>query len=343
VTGREVRVVLVDDSVTVRAVLRRLLAADPSVRVVGEAADGIEAVEKVLALRPDIVVMDLELPGQDGLEATRQIRRRLAVPVAVVTSTVRRELVEGAFRAMDEGVVGVFPKPDVPEQWHELSAALRELACRVAAPAPRPGFPPPEVVPVTRERRVELVAIGASTGGPAALRTLLQAMGDCRGAALAVVQHIAEGFEEGLADWLARDTGFDVRVARDGDRLAPGTVRIAPPGGHLRVADGRRVVVDDVTPAVRGHRPSADVLFRSVADSGEPHAAGVLLTGMGSDGADGLLRMRLAGAFTVVQSESSCTVFGMPRAGLERGGAEVALSPEEIGAMLARLAREPVR
>jgi two-component system chemotaxis response regulator CheB len=261
----------------------------------------------------------------------------------VVTSTARRELVEGAFRAMDDGVVGVFPKPDVPEQWHELTVALREVARRVAAP-PRaaPGATASDVA-ANREVGVEVIAVGASTGGPAALRSLLGALGGGRVPATVVVQHIADGFEEGLANWLAHDTGLDVRVAADGDALADGIVRIAPPGGHLIVGPERVLEVDRLTPAVRGHRPSVDVLFRSVAESCPRGAAAVLLTGMGSDGADGLVRMRRAGALTIVQSESTCTVYGMPRAGLERGGADLALAPQEIGRLLARLAGEPGR
>lgn len=338
-TTPPIGVLLVDDSATVRAVLRRLLTAEATIRIVGEAADGLQAVELANRLRPDLVVMDLELPGLDGLAATREIRRQRPVPVVVVTSTARRELVDGAFDAMDDGVVGVFAKPDVPEMWHELSGALRDLARRVVRPVrPAAGTTVAPAADVGA-RRVRVVAIGASTGGPAAVRTVLSGLGGRLDAGIAIVQHIAEGFEAGFADWLRHETGLDVQVAADDQELLAGQVRVAPHGAHLVLVAENRLHLDRATPAVRGHRPSADVLFASVAATVGARAAGVLLTGMGSDGAEGLLRMRRQGGLTIAQSEASCTVYGMPRAARERDAAELVLDPAEIGGVLAAACR----
>lgn len=336
-TQQPIAVLLVDDSATVRAVLRRLLTADPAIRIVGEAVDGQQAVELARRLEPDLIVMDLELPGMDGLAATREIRRHRPVAVVVVTATARRELVDGAFEAMDQGVVGVFAKPDVPEMWHELSGALRELARRVSGRQPTLAVASPAAIDTVATRVVRVIAIGASTGGPAAVRAVLAGIARPVRAGIAIVQHIADGFEGGFADWLRHETGLDVRVAADHDLLEPGCVRVAPYGAHLVLGAGDRLQLDHDTPAVRGHRPSADILFHSVAATAGAAAAGVLLTGMGTDGADGLLHLRHSGALTIAQTEATCTVFGMPRAARDRGAAELMLDPEEIGRVLARM------
>ncbi len=336
-TQQPIGVLVVDDSATVRAVMRRLLSADPAIRIVGEAVDGQQAVELARQLEPDLIVMDLELPGMDGLAATREIRRHRPVAVVVVTATARRELVDGAFAAMDAGVVGVLEKPDVPEMWHELSNAVCELARRVSGRRPALAAPSRAAIDEIETRVVRVIAIGASTGGPAAVRAVLAGLPRPLGAGVAIVQHIAEGFEAGFADWLAHETGLDVRVAADHDHLEPGCVRVAPYGAHLVLDAGGRLQLDHQTPAVRGHRPSADVLFHSIAAVAGATAAGVLLTGMGSDGADGLLHLRGAGALTIAQTEASCSVFGMPRAARDRGAAELMLDPDEIGRVLARM------
>jgi len=317
--------------------MRRILAGAGGIEVVGEAGNGLEAVRAAHALRPDAVVMDLEMPGSDGYLATERIMAECPAPVVVVTSLVQPDQMGAAFRAFKVGAVGVFPKPEVPGQWEELArtlpATLREVGAehrrgtrRTATSTATEGGP---------GERLHTLAIGASTGGPGAICELLRELGRGSRARVAVVQHIAAGFEAGFAEWLRHELGVDVRLARGGETIPPGAVRVAPTGSHLCVDPEGVQRLDPDSPPVGGHRPSVDALFRSLARGSARGVAGVLLTGMGNDGAEGLLELRRAGAFTVTQDEASCAVFGMPRSALERGAADLALSPREIGRLLA--------
>jgi two-component system chemotaxis response regulator CheB len=335
-----VGVLIVDDSKTVRAVLRRLFGAAPGLRVVAEAADGDEAVRAVLDLRPDVVVMDVEMPVLDGFAATERIMSLRPTPIVVLTSRANRDQVRTAFEAMRRGAVELFAKPENTAAWEQLADSLPRAVRAVAKAVPaRPrssehvrARPLPDAVP----RALRYVAIGASTGGPGALRELFAAWPPRPPVAALVVQHIASGFETGLADWLATQAPLDVRVASNGERPAPGTVRIAPSGAHLVLEPDGTLRLDQRTPPRGGHRPSVDELFLSCAAAHAPHPAGVLLSGMGSDGAEGLAALHAAGAMTLVQNEATSVVFGMPRAALARGATTVALAPGEIGATLAR-------
>ena len=341
-------VLVVDDSPTVRAVLRRVIAGVSDLRVIGEAGDGEEAVEQTVGLAPDVILMDIEMPVMDGFRATEMIMAVRPTPILVVTSRASRDQVRTSFEALRRGAVEVLPKPEDPGGW-ELLARTLPLAIRAAAQA-RAGRAATPVSPGARPNgaavasdlaprisaRVRYVAIGASTGGPWAVHALLAALPHSPPASVLVVQHIAAGFEEGFAEWLASDLRRDVKVARDGEPATPGTIRIAPPGAHLLLDRDGALKLDASRPTRSVHRPSADELFLSCAASHAPVTAGVLLTGMGSDGAEGLAELRRAGGLTIVQDEPSSVVFGMPRAALEAGAATIALPPAEIGALLAR-------
>ncbi|HVN77145.1 MAG TPA: chemotaxis-specific protein-glutamate methyltransferase CheB [Thermoanaerobaculaceae bacterium] len=339
-------VLVVDDSPTVRAVLTRLIAAAPEMRVVGEAGDGAQAVDETVRLGPDVILMDIEMPVMDGFQATERIMALRPTPIVVVTSRANRSQVRTSFDAIRLGAVEVLPKPEDPAGWevlaHTLPVAVRAAAQAragraVGAPPSGPnGAAAARSTPPPHPARIRYVAVGASTGGPWAVRTLLAALPNPAPASILVVQHIAPGFEEGLAEWLAGDLARDVRVARDGETAAPGAVRVAPQGAHLLLAPDGALRLDATRPARTVHRPSADELFLSCAASHAAVTAGVLLTGMGSDGAEGLAELRRAGGLTIVQDESSSVVFGMPRAALEAGAATIALPPAEIGALLAR-------
>lgn len=335
-------VLIVDDSATVRAVVRRLLERADGLRVVGEAADGAHAVEQVVALRPAVVLMDIEMPVMDGLAACERIATVRPTPVLVLTSRANRDQVRTAFEAMRRGATEVFAKPTEPEGWYDLASAL-PAAIRAVARARSQGVPASQ--PHTdraasgrrvRPRTLRFVAIGASTGGPEAVRQLLASLPRVVPAAVLVVQHIAPGFEEGLADWLAGSLNRDVKVARDGETASAGVVRIAPTGAHLLLDPSGTLHLDSASPARAGHRPSVDELFLSCVHAQPMETAGVLLTGMGSDGAEGLAALHGAGALTLAQDEASSVVFGMPRAALERGAADLSLPPEEMGRVLAR-------
>lgn len=343
---RQLAVVIVDDSPSVRAVVRRFLRGTPDIRVIGEAADGVEALELVDRLHPDVLLLDLVMPRLDGWGVLERLARKNPVPAVLLTSRADRAELRAAFEAMRSGAMELLPKPEDPESWRQLAEILpRALRAAAAAgtgvahsPAPAPRAPVPDRPRAGRV--IEWLAIGASTGGPAALRDLLVALPVPLSFPVVVVQHIARGFEGGLADWLAGSLGLDVRVALEGERPAPGAIRIAPGGVHLRVGADRRLDLDALAPPRRGHRPSVDELFLSLSRLDAERVAAVLLTGMGADGAEGLAELRRRGAVCLVQDEASSAVFGMPRAALELGAAEAALDPRALGERIGRLVGE---
>jgi len=358
-----VRVLVVDDSPTVRAVLRRMIGRDPGLSVVGEASDGREAVQLNGLLRPDVVLMDLEMPGLDGFAAIQQIVERAPTPILVLSSRLRVGGRRTVFEALQAGASEVLAKPESPDAWGTLTSKLPETIRSLAragamgegaqsgdGAVERAVAPPIHREPVGEQpaterstaARLELVAVGASTGGPQALQALLEGLRGSLRAAVVVVQHIAPEFQGGLADWLREVVGLDVRIAQHGEVVPGGAVRLAPQGSHLRLKADGSLELDAATPPRRGHRPSADELLLSCARLG-PRAAGILLSGMGRDGVEGLLAMRRAGATTLVQDEASSVVFGMPRAALEAGAADVALSPSALAARVVEISRGETR
>jgi two-component system chemotaxis response regulator CheB len=343
-----IRVLVVEDSATMRHHLRQALAADPAMRIVGEALDGGQAVELCGRLRPDVVTMDMMLPTMSGLAATEQIMAHFPTPILVVSSADRQELFS-TYDALAAGAVDVLEKPrgdgDDDHWGARLRAAVRLISrirvithprARLAVPpphtVPRPDAPPPA-------GDVRVVALGASTGGPGALTQLLGALPPGFRAPVLCVQHFAasEPFAVAFTDWLAGQTGRAVGYARDGAdvRALAGRVVLAPPDRHLRVTGG--VLRLDDGPPRHNCRPAVDVLFESVADEYGPHAAGCLLTGMGRDGAHGLLRMRGRGATTFAQDEASSVVYGMPREAALLGAAAQVLPPACMAVRLAAL------
>lgn len=338
-------VLLVDDSRSVRAVLRRFFSRTGDIRVVGEAPDGEQAVQAMLATEPHAIVMDLHMPVMDGYTAIERIMELRPTPIVVLSSRANRNQMKTAFEALRRGALEVLPKPEDTESWEMLATELPAMVRAVAALRPRPrrrrqvsAAPPPDLMP----RELRWIAIGASTGGPGAIRELLEGLPAGTPASVLVVQHIASGFEAGFADWLGKDLPLDVRLAEDGEAPKPGAVRVAPAGAHLRLEPDGTLRLDAETPARSGHRPSVDELFLSCAVARPREVAGVLMSGMGADGAEGLGALRSAGGVTLVQDEASSAVFGMPRVALERGAAEVALPPRDLALALARLWRREV-
>jgi two-component system chemotaxis response regulator CheB len=347
-----IRVLIVEDSPTMLHHLRASLALDRELTVVGEAADGAQAVELCGVLRPDVVTMDMMLPTMSGLAATEHIMADFPTPILVVSSADRRELFS-TYNALAAGAVDVLEKPrgdHTDERWPDrLCAAVRlvsrirvithprartDARRRVATPEPAPASRPAEV---GTGRRV--VCVGASTGGPGALTKLLLTLPPGFRPPVLCVQHIAasEPFAVAFSDWLAGQTGRRVSYARDGVRLEElsGQVVLAPPDRHLLVRDGALALT--AGPPRHSCRPSVDVLFESVADDIGAASVGCLLTGMGRDGAAGLLRLRRAGAVTFAQDEASCVVYGMPKEAATIGAAAHVLSPERIAARLSEL------
>ncbi|HEY0094317.1 MAG TPA: chemotaxis response regulator protein-glutamate methylesterase [Archangium sp.] len=347
------RVLVVDDSAVVRQGVLSLLEQVPGM-VVEVASDPLIARQKMKSQRPDVILLDLEMPRMDGLTFLRELMREDAPVPVVVCSGLAGPGSETAVRALQEGALEIIAKPQLGvgdflrESRARLVGALRDAARarpRLArrAPAVREELAPPErpapsLLTVTTDR---VVAVGASTGGTEALRQLLEPMPpDCPG--LVIVQHMPEQFTSAFAKRLHQLCRIEVKEAEQGDRVLQGRALIAPGNRHLRVRrSGGHYQVELMDGGrVSGHKPSVDVLFQSVARAAGENAIGVLLTGMGEDGADGLLAMKQAGAETLAQDEASCVVFGMPRAAIQRGAVDEVLPLSSItGAVLRRARR----
>jgi len=333
--GEKLRVLVVDDSAVVREVMQAVLGADRNIKVI-VAADPLIAFAKIEREQPHVVVTDLEMPRMDGLTFIRTIMAHQPLPI-VVCSGFAEKRVDLAISALRLGAVEVITKPKlgVRDFLHESavmlldavwSAASARVIPRVDVPVtPRhtadvvlPLGPPPRTGPGGEK----FIAVGASTGGTESIHEFLQAMPrDCPG--IVIVQHMPEMFTRAFAERLNKDCAVEVKEAADGDRIESGRVLIAPGNYHLLVQRSGASYMAHVTdgPLVSRHRPSVDVLFRSVAKSAGRNAVGVLMTGMGDDGAQGLLEMRNAGAHTIAQDEATCVVFGMPKEAIARGAA----------------------
>lgn len=340
-----IRVVIVDDSLVAREMLAQILATDPGIEVVGTAHDGQEAIEVVGRLRPDLVTMDIHMPRMDGIEAVERIMAFTPTPILVVSSSVHGEGIGRAFDALAAGALEVIKKPE-PRDWADLERIGIEVIRKVKILARvkvithirgrRPG-----VVRTTGEERQarvsgrrSLVAIGSSTGGPSALMTVLSGLPEDFPLPIVIAQHIADGFIPGLVTWLDTACAISVRAAVDGATLAPGVAYFAPTGSNLEV-NGTEVRY--VTP-LKGqlYIPSADTLFESVARTHGNRAIGVLLTGMGADGARGLKVLHNTGAYTIAQDEETSTVFGMPKAAIDAGAARKVLAIQHIAEEIRR-------
>lgn len=330
-------VIVADRSLAVRAVLRRLLEQTPGIEVVADSDDGNEVVRLIAEKTPAAVILDLDLPSLNGRALIQRISAGARIPIFVLTPKRSHENTRIAMSLHSLGVVAVFPKPESPNEWTDLGRTLSEAMRHVGTDS-RDGkvaVPQPDDTPLI-SRELRYVAVGASTGGPGAACELLAALGRRTKVGVAFVQHIAEGFEGALAEWLATELGMDVAVARHGERLSSGKVRVAPPGNHMLVDRGGVIRLDRLAAPVGGHRPAVDVLFRSLCQQPSGRVAAVLLSGMGSDGAEAMAELRKANVLTIAQNEASCAVFGMPRAAIDRRAAAYALAPPQIGRLLAR-------
>lgn len=345
-----IRVLVADDSPTVRTLLVQILNDDPEIRVVGEARNGDEAVALAESLRPDLVTMDVHMPGMDGLTATKEIMIRAPTPIVIVTSSARSRDVEASLATLRIGALDLLQKPSSPAA-PDFEATAKRLVAAVKAmsqvkvvrhwrqgpsPAPTPRVPPSTAPGTPAELRARVVAIASSTGGPAALQQVLSALPAGFAAPILVVQHITSGFTSGLARWLDSSCTLRVKVAEADEALAPGTVYIAPDDRHLGASDKATVVLSGTAP-VGGFRPSGTFLFESVARAFGASALAVILTGMGDDGVLGLHAVRKAGGRVIAQDEPSSVIFGMPRAAVEAGLANLVLPIDAVAPRLLAL------
>jgi len=340
-----VRVLVVDDSALMRKLIPLILERDPDIEVVGTAMDGAFALKKIAELQPDVMTLDLEMPRMDGIETLRTIMRHVPLPV-IVFSTHSREGAYSTFKALALGAIDFVAKPkeaaagNLDPVAHQLAEKIK-VAKRAGGPKAIPKLeleaPAPQkkrghsTIPPSR-----IIAIGISTGGPNALQYVLSQIPADFPASFVIVQHMPEGFTDMFARRLDECCALDVQEAKSGDLLVAGRVLICPGNRHMmvrRMPRGEMAVLSD-GPPINGHRPSADVLFHSVAQEFGLTAVGVLMTGMGDDGSEGLGAIKLAGGMTIAQSEETCVVGGMPRAAIVKGYVNKVLPLDGMAAYL---------
>ena len=355
-----IKVMIVDDSAVVRQVVAQALASDPGIEVIGAATDPIFALERMRNQWPDVLIVDIEMPRMDGITFLKKIMAEHPTPV-VICSSLAEKGAQASFEALAAGAVAIITKPRLglksflEEASNDIVQAVRSAAkanirllgsisrpTASASSANTPAMPPRPIpargdgLPQLARTTDQVIAIGASTGGTQALETVLTRL-PSNSQGILIVQHMPAVFTAMFAERLNNLSQIHVREARDGDRVLPGQALIAPGGKHMTLKrNGAQYAVEiSDGPLINRHKPSVDVLFRSVARLAGRNALGILMTGMGDDGARGLGEMLQAGAKTVAQDEASCVVFGMPREAIKLGAAQVTLSLEQIPALIA--------
>lgn len=352
-----VRVVVVDDSATARDLLVGILRNTPGIQVIGTGNNGEEAVRLVQRLRPDVVTMDIRMPVMDGLEATRQIMREQPTPIVIISGSMQKQDMDLTFKALRAGALTALSKPglDDPITCAQIAQTVRLMAdVQVITHWNKPQKPEPRpVMELAKDKKlvqsvaptatnfseISVIGIASSTGGPSTLAAVLGGLPKDFPLPIVIVQHVSSGFAPGLADWLGTQTALRVEVAGHGDSLRPGLVLLAPDDYHMRVTELGAVELSKAAP-FKGLRPSANFLFESLARVYGSHAMGVILTGMGDDGADGIQAMHYAGAVTIAQDEASCVVYGMPREAVLRNAIDRVLSPNNIALLFGAVGRE---
>ncbi len=344
-----IKVLLIDDSPIALTILGRILSTAPDIQVVGTAKNGKEGLDLIPELNPDVLCVDLHMPVMDGYEFTKEVMRRFPKPILVVSVSVQ-EGSANIFKLLQAGAVDVFAKPrnGIESEYDKRSLELISKVRMVAGVVPirrgwraELGVKGAELKPIIPHSEIsiphlKIIAIGASTGGPQALQTVLSQLPANFPLPIICVQHIGSEFATGFIEWLATQCRIKVKFADAGESPEPGTVYFPKAESHLKVdAEGRFFSTSE--PLYDGHRPSITVTMRSIADYYKNDVMAILLTGMGRDGAEGMLSVLRAGGITIAQDENSSVVFGMPKAAIEIGAAKYVLSPEEIAKVLLQL------
>jgi len=343
---KPIRVLIVDDSITARETLIGIIESDSEISVVGEAKNGKEAIELTRRLKPDIITMDIRMPIMDGLEAIQYIMAYYPTPIVVIAASAFSQGNSFIFKSLEYGALEVLEKP-CPGDWKDLpnlgSKIIKDLKTLAKIPVvthikgknirkktDENGNEPDE------KDLVKVVSVASSTGGPKALMELLSGLPENFSGAVLVVQHISDGFMDGLADWLNKKCRLTVKIADNNERITPGAVFLAPTGKHMKVKENDRIALTD-EPPVCGLKPAADLLFKSAAQHYGRDVIGVILTGMGKDGSEGLKAIKKAGGRLIAQDEESSLVYGMPKAAVETGCVDEVLSIDRIALRLKEL------
>ncbi|MCE1253728.1 MAG: chemotaxis-specific protein-glutamate methyltransferase CheB [Anaerolineae bacterium] len=339
-----IKVLIVEDSPTLCLLIKSILEADPEIKVIDIAHNGEEGVLKTVTLNPDLVTMDIHMPGIDGFEATRRIMAQTPRPIIIVTSSLDQNEVKLSFRALEAGALVVIEKPSGPNsprfqqtsqeliKMVKLMADVKVVGRRFNGKKTAPFVPPPLIKSIP-----EIIGIGVSTGGPAALATILGNMPLDFRIPILIVQHIAVGFDEGLAEWLSSVTRRKVSLAINGQAINKNDILIAPQGKHMGVDGTRHIILDYKSEAIGAFRPSASYLFHSIARVYGSRAVGLILTGMGNDGTSGLLSIHAAGGFVIAQNEATSVVYGMPGSAVAAGAVDQVLPLDQIAPTLTKL------
>ncbi|QQE64859.1 chemotaxis response regulator protein-glutamate methylesterase [Leptolyngbya sp. BL0902] len=343
-----IRLLIVEDSPVALAILQRIFREASDIEVVGVARNGQEALAMFPMVNPTMICTDLHMPKMNGLELTQEVMARHPCPILVVSASVQEEDTQNVFRILEAGALDIFPKPrtglasEYEKSKNELLAKIRVLSGVSVFTQRRQGAPPvrqpliqrPPIASTPMDIRApRILAIGASTGGPQALLAIFQQLPKTFPVPILCVQHISEGFLQGLIDWLNSSCSLQVKIASPGESPQPGIVYFPPERHHLEISPRGQISVTQ-GPTVSGHCPSVTVMFKSVASYYRRSAVGVLLTGMGRDGADGLQAMAQAGSLTIAQDEASSVVFGMPKEAIALGAAQQVLPLQSIAPFL---------
>ncbi|WP_031479521.1 chemotaxis-specific protein-glutamate methyltransferase CheB [Maridesulfovibrio frigidus] len=340
-----IKVLIVDDSASVRLLLTEFFSREPDFEVVGCAEDGKSALRMVRQLNPDVVTMDVNLPDYDGFTVTRRIMEQNPVPIVIISAVYTASDAEVGFRLLDTGALAFHNKPAINDEFFNESMAEIVMSVRAmsevklvrrkatpggyVAPSHNSNKKPYGSCPVKGPVNAKIVCIGASTGGPQALKQVLMSLPHDLPVPVMIVQHISTGFLEGLANWLHTNTGHNIQIAKDDETLKACTVYFAPEDYHIQISSKLKVTLTNL-PAVNGIRPTVEGMFESVARNIGGGAVGVLLTGMGSDGAAALLEIRRRCGYTIAQDKETSIIFGMPGEAVKIGAAIAVLPLGEI-------------
>lgn len=349
-----IRVLIVDDSLTTREYLRHIINSDPELTVAGEAKNGNEALELTESEKPDVIIMDIQMPGMNGYEATRAIMEKCPTPIVIYSTLVAPGQTENIFKAMNAGAVAVAQKPpgighpEAPVLIEKMLRTVRLMSevkvVRLLKQKDKPSVSPPPGRETARPGRsaVDIIAIGASTGGPPVLQGLLENLEKNFRIPIVISQHIASGFLEAMVDWLSKTTHHTLKVARTGEPVSPAHVYFTPEDCYATITPSRTFLLSGINDNENIKRPISK-LFSSIAAVYKNASVGVLLTGMGNDGVSGLKEMKDMGAVTIAQDKESAIVFGMPGEAIKTNATTYVLCPEDITAYLNKISRDANR